>query len=136
MQVGRPLSFLHARLLHALAPLKWRQYHHDDRVTSRLQEAVTFLAVRVFVLACSDASWWEFGLEDETEPPRLGWLFLCLMECRPSLRNLRGKWYASGFRENNRSCAQKPLHRSLRCTTALNDYKTRRCCGSLTTWVQ
>ena len=81
MQLGRPLSFFHARRSVLWLPQKWRQCqeHLDDPVTSALQEAVTFLEVhpvRVHVLAYSDASWWDFGLEDETKPPRLGWLYL------------------------------------------------------------
>ena len=67
---------------HALAPLRWRQYqncHLTFLVTGmsyippRLFEVVQ--PVRKPTLAYSDASWRD-PAEAETNPPRLGWLFL------------------------------------------------------------
>ena len=77
----------------ALAPMKWRQYQncHHAHLTPGLAETFTFLItvmpcipprlfeatqpVRKPILAYNDASWPD-PAEEETNPPRLGWLFL------------------------------------------------------------
>ena len=121
--------------------------NHDGWLTSGLREALTFLVsalpyitppVRVPVLAYSDASWSEFGLEDDAEPPRLGWVILWPAGLYYDTHATSGTEVAPVETTNHVAEALPQLNALHHCvdTIAPLGWRTRRCYGSLTTWVR